>query len=149
MAGTVLVSRVSRLHRSRSSARALPSLNLNKKRARDCSRSTGREKRRAFKTSQSARYLDTSMKLFVLSKWYLNVRCGKISQARHVCLTLCMRTCWLKPSKLTNHRVYHEPINRITDILDTYYRRRQCIKLAALSTFICAQQSRLLISTAW
>ena len=145
--GTVLVSRISRLRSSRSSARALPSLNLNKK--RDCSRSTGREKRRACKTPQSAHYLDTSMKLFVLLKWYQNVLCGKISQARHVCLTMRMCTCWLKPSKLTNHRVYQEPINRITDILETYYRRRQCIKLADLSTFICAQQSRLLISTAW
>ena len=146
--GTVLVSRVSRLRRSRSSARALPSLNLDKK--RDWSRSTGREKRRACKTPQSTHSLPRHFcETVCLVKMISKCAVWENFTGSPVCLTLHVCTCWLKPSKLTNHRVYQEPINRITDILETYYRRRQCIKLAALSTFICAQQGRLLISTAW
>ena len=42
-----------------------------------------------------------------------NVRCNRVSQARHVCLTLRAnpsdwRKCWRKLSKLTSHRVYQE-----------------------------------------
>ena len=120
--GTVLVSRVLRLRRSRLRARTPPLLNLKKK--RDCSGSAGREKKRACKTPQSAHYVEhfyeTVCLVEMVLKWrQQNVQCRKISQARHVCLNLRMHTCWRKPSKLTNHSANQEPINRITDILDT------------------------------